>query len=798
MSASGPLRRRAAPVLAIVLAVAMVLGGALWLQAAGDRDLGVAADPTGPSLENTELVLADLEPNGLPTQAELVSTVVARGGQTRMVEDPASTVNVAYLDRRGAPQTGDGVVLVRVGGDGVTRAVTQATFDRPLPVALHAEYTLDGVVVPPRDVVGQSGRLVVRYTITNTTAEQSTLSYVDGDGRTVRRSAPVFVPLAGVMDVLVPAGMDVAEAPRATRSTDSTGRTMLRYSLLLAPPLGTFQDEVSVVLQASEAATPQVTLALEPATSGTEPSVDLGAEALSTAAEGNTELAGGLRELGESTGELAGGAEVVADGVRALASGADALATGVAGPLTAGSRQLDQGAQQLASGAAALESGVGDAGVGAGQLAAGLAQLSDGIGDLADGLALLGSGDGLPRAVEAAERLAAAGNQIADGVGSADDPPWPDVLPDLPAIPDDVTPEQLAVIVEEYLAELAERVESVPEPTLVQSIRALEKATELLGVVTGVLVSSVEAQQAALADAKTSSLAAAAGAAGLSSELCGTTPTLSADQCDRLDEVAQQSSAAAKSATSAAASGVGQMVLARALALGVGGVGQALGLLEDAVVELSTGLRSGDRAQPGLVEGLELLESGLAESLVAVDALADGARVAQAGSAGLADGGDALVAGVDQAASGIAALSDGADALAQGTQANVAGVADLADGADELAAGAGQAARGTEGVADGVRALQVEGIDTVAAAVAEAVDDPAFAAAWVAANDARAADALPYGPPEGAVGAVAYRFTMPATADGGVPAWQWWLIAGVGAGLLAMLAVRRVRADDEG
>lgn len=786
-------RARAAPAVGVVVAVAMVAAGAWYLLPEQGSDVEIdPAAASGPALENGELVLAELEPNGLPVQAELVSTLTARGGAERVVDDPASTVNVAYLDRRGAPETGDGVVLLEVGGPGTTSAVTEATFDRPLPVALHAEYSVDGEVVAPQDVIGASGELLVRYTVTNTTAQQQTLRYSDATGATVRRKAPVFVPLAGTLDVALPRSLDVVSAPDAVRTTDASGRTVLRYSLLLAPPLGDFQDDAVVVLRTMQGATPRAVLEVEPSTSSTDPAVGFSAEALTGAVEGNTELAEGLRELSDQTGELARGAQAVADGSGELASGAEVVADQVGGSLLSGSRTLAEGAGRLATGATELAAGVAQAGPGAQQVADGLDGLSAGLDDLAAGLALLSSAKGLPVAADAAAELADAAGLLADGIGSPEDASWPGPLPDLPDWPPDPTPEEVAALVEQYLDDLAAYVEAVPTPTLVQSVRVLQTATTVLAGATAVLATTVEEQKATLAEVTSAAGSAAAGAAALGDEVCSDTPTLTREQCARLADVEAQSWAAAESAKTAAVSAVAQAVLARAVGLGVGGLGKALELLEDAVTDLSTAVRSDDPSAPGLVEGLVLLDSGLAQSVAAVDGLSTGADAAATGSSELAAGASTLADGVSGAAAAAVALTEGAQALAAGTEANADGVALLADGTQDLATGARQAAAGSEGVADGVVTLREEGVDTVADAVAAAVDDPAFAAAWVAANDARAADALPYGAPEGAVGHVAYRFTMPATSEVGTPAWQWWVVGGAVVAITALVIRRRL------
>lgn len=812
---------RLLPLVGVVVAVALVLAGAV-LVLPGQPDDGATQD--GPPLENDELVVADLEPNGLPIQADLVSTVTARGGEPRVVEDPASTVNVSYLDRRGAPEIGDGVVLVEVGGPGTTTAVTEATFDRPLPVALHAEYSLDGVVVPPQDVLGVQGDLTIRYTVTNTTAQRTSVRYEDGEGVTRTREVPVFVPFAGTLDVLLPAGVDLVDAPSAARATDSRGRTVLRYSLLLAPPLGSFQSEFVLHARARDGATPQAVLEVVPSTSSTDPATGFGADALAGTVEGNAELADGLAELSEQTGLLADGASALADGTDALASGATVLDDQVGGLLLDGSRQLRAGAAEVARGVRALESGVAEAGIGADGVAAGLADLTSGLQDLSAGLALLAGPDGLPTAVDSTALLVDAADEIADGVGSSDDDPWPppgvlpppfgqtageldidallaeidaavgsiDSIDDLESRPDDLTPNAVTRLIQQNLPDLGALPDDVPPPTLVQSVRLLEQATSVVSTLAVALVGSVETQKAALLQAGTSAATASAGAAALSAEVCGPVPTLTQDQCERLDAVTTDAQIAATATLQAAKAAITQGLLAAGIAAGTSGVQAALGSLEDAVITLSAALRSGDIAAPGLAEGLLLLESGLAESAEAARLLEDGAAAAADGSGDLASGADALAAGLGDAASGADLLAEGTDALAEGTAANLAGVSALADGTDDVAEGARQSASGSSQLAEGVSTLRQEGIDEVATAVAAAVEEPALAAAWLAATDARASDALPYGAPDGAVGHAAYRLTMATTRQGGTPTWQWWLLGMAGVAAMGAVAYRRI------
>ncbi|MDH3959179.1 MAG: hypothetical protein OEU98_06885, partial [Actinomycetota bacterium] len=196
-----------------------------------------ASDEPRPEVVNDEVVLAELDATGLPERAILVSRVTVEGAE-REVIDPASATNVRYLDRLGRPSTApDGVVLI-VGGDR-PMALTEARFDKPLPVALHAEYALDGEVVAAADVPGATGEIAVTYTLTNTTAEQTELTYTDASGQEQVSTEQVFVPFQGSLTATLPEGAELVDAPDAMLATDEQGRTVARWNVSLFPPIST-------------------------------------------------------------------------------------------------------------------------------------------------------------------------------------------------------------------------------------------------------------------------------------------------------------------------------------------------------------------------------------------------------------------------------------------------------------------------------------------------------------------------------------------------------------------------------
>lgn len=783
--------RRLAPVVGVLTAVSLVAAGTWFLLAPAPDERSATR---GPALENDERVLAELAPNGLPADARLLSTVTARGGERRVVEDPASTTNVRYLDRRGAPATGEGVVLVEVGGSGTTSVVTEATFDRPLPVAVHAEYRLDGQVVAPEDVTGESGDLTVRYTVTNTTAQPTAVRYEDSAGTVRTQQVPVFVPFSGTLSVTLPTSLELVGAPDAARATDEQGRTVLRFPLLLAPPLGSYQQDAVVTVRTTNGTTPEAVLDVVPIGSGVDPAAGFTADSLDAAADGNRGLTGGLRELEEQGGLLADGAAALAEGSDALASGAAVLDDQVRGPLATGAAELSAGADALAGGADDLADGLAAALPGANGVAEGARQLSAGLAELSAGLAQLVGPDGLPQAVASAGLLRDGAGRIADAVGSAQDGPWPPPgtirWPPAQGATADLTLDELAALLEQGLPDLDDLPADVPPPTLVQSVRLLQQVADLLPQVSAALVASAQEQTSLLAQATAEATAASTGAQALAAEVCGPTGVLTPQQCAELDDVAARAQASAAATAQVATRQATQALLATGLAGGLGGLDAALDSLEAAVLELSVALRSGDPAAPGLVEGLGQLQEGLVAAQSATQTLQAGASAAAEAGAGLSAGTAALATGVGAAADGADSLAEGADQLAGGASAAVDGVGALADGTSELAVGARQAAGGSADVASGVDVLTRDGIGEVTRAVVAASQEPSLAAAWLAATDARVDDALPYGPPEGAVGHASYRLTMAATSSQATPAWQWWAL-GVGGLVVAGVAIRR-------
>lgn len=706
-------------------------------------------------LVNDEVAVAELDPAGLPEQARLISRLTNRG-PSREVIDPASLTNVRYLDRVGRPEVTPDGVLLTVGGDSPS-ALTQARFDKPLPLALHVQYEVDGNVVAPSAVPGMAGEVTITYTLTNTTAQEQELAYEDAAGNPQTSEEPVFAPFQGTLTVTVPGASQVTAAEGAMRSADAQGRTVVRWNVSLFPPLSPPQQRATLTMRTERASIPAIEVVLTPAGADEDPATAFSSDLLAATVSGNAELYDGLHDLDRGAGAVAEGTGRMADGLAGLASGAGQLAR-AGGQLASGLDQLADGTGQVAEANAELAVALDRAAAGAEALAEATAALSQAdTGAATSALALLIPG---ARAIEAG--LAS----LAGRLGSPADPPLPSPLPP----PDDDTSCQLDTDGDGT----AQRTYDDDCVTVHQGLRELRRGLEGISTLAAAMADQVESAAIAsrtlasdLTTIGTHSAAAARGAAGLLAALCGAAPTLDPGSCQTLADVA------AASGTAAATAGGSAPTTKELLT--------AVGTLEVQVAMLGSAVTASLGATDALLAGIEALASaagaGSSEQAglqAGAAALADGLEQL---SAGLTASGRALSAALDEVATGSGALSDGIHEAAQGADGLGDGSADLAAGARAAAQGADQVADGIAGVSSGAEDAAGAGRDLATGAgevaagtgqaargVLDASTDPALAAAWLAAAGARADDALPYGAPEGAVGTAAYVFTLEEVA----------------------------------
>ena len=754
-----------------------------------------AASPE-PPLVNEELVVADVDASGLPVDATLYSRVVARNYPKGLVRDPSSTKDLVYMDRRGAPAVEGQDAVIEIGGAGQTTVTTRASFDKPLPVALHAEYRQGPTVLAPDSVEQASGEMTVVYTVTNTTAEQTTIRYRDASGKWTVEKQPVFAPFVATLVATLPEGLTLEQAPRAIRNTTSDGRTQLQWNLVLYPPMGNYQQEARMVVSGDPLAIPGLTVQVLPVKSSQDPTLGFSSDLLASSVEGNEVLAEGLVQLDESATTLASGAADLGRGLLELGEGTSELSNGVNGKLVPGSRQLAQGADKLADGQGELAGGANKLAKGQRKAATGTKSAYDGAKSLEDGAEKLGEGllslydgiqellkpDALPKARDSSDQLAQAVLRLHDVIGSPSDP-------DIGFPPTQAS-------------------------TLIQAVRALQKTAGLTSAGAVVIKNDLKDIATKLASLATDSGQAAVAAGSAESQAglvyqqaCVDAVILNPVQCATLQQAVTDAGTAAQKSTDVSV-GLGvqstrtaaQAIAVAAVALALQGITAALGAVDQALTQISVSLASGNTDAPGVYEGLNALTDGLTATINGLVKLSNG-------SAQSAGGAEQLTVGSQDLADGLNDLADGAEDLAQGSADLAEGTEELADGGRELAEGTSQqaeatravgdalsqvdagvdsAAGGADQLADGADQLQEQGTAEVLNKVIKASKDPALAKAYLAASQERAADALPYGAPDGAAGRVAYIYTMPGSQQSGTAS------SLAGWGLLAVIAAAAV------
>ena len=727
---------------------------------------GSATVPSAPGIVSEQLVISQLDATGLPQSSQLVTQVTATEVPSGPVLVPTSTTDLRYLDRRGAPEVHGDAAVVTVGGDPPSQVILGSTFSRPLPVALHAEYRVGGTAVDPA-TVGGDGVLAIRYRVTNTVSSKHTITYVDAAGKSHSSTETVFAPFAGGLAVTVPAGTDVVSAPGAVVSTGNTGGTVLHWNLVLYPPLGNPQQELTLELRSTSLAIPAAHMQVAPVTSAQDPAVGFSRDLLDKSVKGNTTLADGLTELDSNALAVAKGAAQVTDGLVQVSTGANQLSGSVSSALVPGSQALASGAAAQAQGQAALANGLQQSSTGADSLTAGLTSLDSGLSSLSGGLSALAAPTGLPASQEAAASLTSAVSRLADAVGSPSDssvslPPPSDV-------------------------------------TLIQLSRASASAADSLHTATQGIADSLSSTVPSLVSTAADAAAAANAAQSVYQSAClASPPTLTQQECDELSTAVTRAGDAANEAQGATVAIGTQAATASAVADGLSGLVEALNGLTTGLEAVSVGLRSGDPQSPGVQEGLAALTDGLTEAVLAVTRLSTGADQSQSAASQLQNGSDQLSQGLTAEAGGATALAGSSDKIASGAQQNSAGVQGVADGLQSLTSGITASQDGSAQVADASSALQSKGTSDALASVVKSSKDPAFARAYLTTTTALAASAAPYAAPAGGTARVAYVSEIPASTDGGNnSSSNATAVLGLGlvvAAALGTLAVRRIRA----
>jgi len=591
--------------------------------------------------DETVYVNADASGN---VEKTTVSDVLKNAGEQDSISDQSTLKDIVNIKGDETFEQTEDALVWETAGEDITY---QGTTDAELPVTMKVSYTLDGQNIAAEDLIGQSGKLAIRYTFDNKTKSNGvyvpftivTGMYLENDkfsdvkidnGKVVTSGDKIFVVgttmpgLESSLDLGDTLDMNLPESFTVTATVEDfeMGQTISMMSSDLINELDLDEidstDDIESDLNDLSSASQQLT-------------------------DGAQELAEGTATLDDKSGTFAEGVNALNDGIQLLSDQGGLLADGVE-QYTAGADQLASGTQQYVAKAGELAEGTQAYASGEKQFTAGVSALNDAMPSLTAGTQQLAGGlDQLNAAVSSDE---AAAKMAALKTGSSDLSTGAQALD--AGVSQLTDADSLQALIDAMTAD-QERIAAVEAVTTdAQTIAVLEGSYQSDQAMIEYL-STLKA-----ADLSTATSQIAAGAAGVDAGI------------DQVIDTNQQL------ATSVAALDAGATQLNNSITYQdpdndptKAGLAQVVNILDESGAQLDAGtdqlaagtqLLANSEDTQALVSGAQTLSSKTAE-------LNSGVSQLTAALPQLASGGEQLVAGGQQLTEGTSALNEGAQLL---------------------------------------------------------------------------------------------------------------------------------------
>ncbi len=451
---------------------------------------------------------------------------------------------------------------------------------------------------------------------------------------------------------------------------------------------------------------------------------------------GTGKLVAGTNALHDGSDKLVAGLQKASDGSKLLVGGSQKLATG-AGLTAAGATKLSNGLQLISGGLSQLgaSTGLPAAKVGAMALQAGVTQISAGLGSRnADGTILNGlakEGAGLGAVKGGLDQLGAGLPAAKGGVdavksgldrtkGALDTQLVPGVNQVRDGLSAGAATDGGVDQLKHVFQSAAGKLNCAPTPPMMPS----KTTTGCEDLQTGIYAIDHAASAAdPNGGLKQQTQAGADGLAKISQGL--QTGSKSSDpKTFGVSEALGASSAGLNQISlglTQAVVGVGKLDAGVGIPATKGTLANGVALINGGVEQVAVGIKSGDRAHPGISEGLDALVAGLTSAITGVNQLSAGATSAATGSKALADGTQQVAAGANKLSeTGAEPISGGLGQLLAGGQKIDTGTGQLNVGAQRLNTGAGAAHTGSSALNDGLAKISA-GEDKLAAGLPAAV-----------------------------------------------------------------------------
>jgi putative membrane protein len=696
-----------------------------------------AADDTGTGgvkVVNTETVQVYLSPSGHIESKRVYEQLALTGHGSVDLKNPVSTNGLRNLDGFGGFHVVDGEQIAKTTVDGTKHYRSVSNYTGTLPVAVTPTYKLDGKTVSPGDIVGESGKLEVKFEIANKTTKPEQVSYDDGTGHKVTKTVEVPVPMVGSLTTTAPASFTNVDPGGASTAGDGTGGTTMSYNLVLFPPIGSTTTTVGYTADITDGIVPRVDVAMLPVDPLSSPTFKVATDGYQGGATTGAQLVTGADTIDANLLKLRDGASELLAGLIKLSDGAGQLHSGLADDAAPGAKKLADGtgdaldgSKKLADGAKKLDGGLGTASGGGAKLDQGAKELLAGQKALAGGLKQLYAGiDALPTAVQA---------QLNSSV--------------------------------DYLKLLGGL------QGIANGVRA--PGTTDCGASSPVNCGAADGLDATITQLN-GALAGPASVAGTVASLVAAIGNIAATpDCGAL--ACQPTVAGTQAAVQTALTGQLQAIVAGLTKIRNGidhGTPGACNTPTDCgILQGALTIKAGIPVLMSTV--LNQIRGQLLASIGSGAAGCDPTKTLQCGANALSEGTEQLAAGVTQLVSGLSQLDDGGAQLAAGAGDLADGLGQIDGGAKDLANGLGDAADGSGQIADGLKTaagsapqipdgaqrLSTEGISQLSKAGKDTAVNYGQLYAVIAAGAQRAqTESMAFGAPKGAEGLTAYSFVI--------------------------------------
>ena len=335
------------------------------------------------------------------------------------IQDFSKLSNIKNLTGDETSTTGsDNKLTWAADGNSITY---QGTTTQQTPVTIKVTYYLDGKEISADKLAGQSGKVKIRFDYTNN--EKKTIT-VNG------KEQIAYVPFTVLTGMVLPkdtfSNIEVTNG-KVTQVNDNNiviGAAMpgLKDSLDLELGDETLDIDIPEYFEVTADANDfELNDVMSVATSSIFADVDVDSINIDDVKDQMDDLQDASNQLMDGTSTLADGTDTLKDGTSQLADGASQLVDG-ASQLADGTGELNSKVPTLTSGISQLADGAGQLANGTGELNSKVPTLTSGISQLASGASQLAAGTGelngkVPTLTSGISQLASGASQLASGTG---------------------------------------------------------------------------------------------------------------------------------------------------------------------------------------------------------------------------------------------------------------------------------------------------------------------------------------------------------------------------------------------